>query len=130
MTWNIDYDRPIWIQLVEQLQVALISGELNPGDAVPSVRDLAADAQVNINTMQRALAELESRGLLVPKDNRWRASGRAVTEDHSLIDEIKLNYARSILEDFTQKMRSLGLDDGEIVSKVAEYLSKTRSKGE
>lgn len=130
MTWNIDYDRPIWIQLVEQLQVALISGELNPGDAVPSVRDLAADAQVNINTMQRALAELESRGLLVPKDNRWRASGRAVTEDRSLIDEIKQNYAGSILEDFTQKMRSLGLDDGEIVSKVAEYLSKTRSKGE
>jgi GntR family transcriptional regulator len=130
LTWNIDYDRPIWIQLVEQLQAALISGELKPGDAVPSVRDLAADAQVNINTMQRALAELENRGLVVPKDNRWRASGRAVTEDRSLIDEIRRDYAGSILEDFTQKMRSLGLDDDEIVSKVSEYLSKTCRKGD
>jgi len=130
LTWNINCDRPIWIQLVEQLQAALISGEFKPGEAVPSVRDLAADAQVNINTMQRALQELESRGLILPKDNRWRASGRVVTEDTARLDEIRHEYAGTILEDFTQRMRSLGLSDDEIVSEVTEYLSKLNSNGE
>ena len=65
MEWQIAAGRPVYIQLVEQLERAVVTGVYPPGERVPAVRDLAAQAQVNPNTMQRALAEMESRGLLV-----------------------------------------------------------------
>ena len=55
MNWNITAGRPVYVQLVEQLELALVAGELRPGSRVPPVRELAADAGVNPNTMQRAL---------------------------------------------------------------------------
>ena len=64
MNWNITAGRPVYVQLVEQLELALVAGEFPPGSRIPPVRELAADAGVNPNTMQRALQELESRGLL------------------------------------------------------------------
>lgn len=62
MNWNITAGRPVYVQLVEQLELALVAG-VPPGSRIPPVRELAADAGVNPNTMQRALQELESRGL-------------------------------------------------------------------
>ena len=64
MEWNITGGRPVYIQLVEQLELALVNGTFPPGSRIPAVRELAAQAGVNPNTMQRALQELESRGLL------------------------------------------------------------------
>ena len=59
MQWDLDSERPVYIQLIEQIQAGIISGQFKPGDKLPSVRDLAAEATVNPNTMQKALAELE-----------------------------------------------------------------------
>lgn len=81
MSWEFDRDRPIYAQLVEQLQRAIVSGAYAPGAKIPSVRELAAEAGVNPNTMQKALTELEQLGLL----NTQRTNGRYVTEDTSLI---------------------------------------------
>ena len=64
MNWNITAGRPVYVQLIEQLELALVAGEFPPGSRIPPVRELAADAGVNPNTMQRALQDLESRGLL------------------------------------------------------------------
>lgn len=64
MNWNITAGRPVYVQLIEQLELALVAGEFPPGSRIPPVRELAADAGVNPNTMQRALQELEGRGLL------------------------------------------------------------------
>ena len=75
MNWNITAGRPVYVQLVEQLELALVAGEFPPGSRIPPVRELAADAGVNPNTMQRALQELESRGLLQAQ----RTAGRTVT---------------------------------------------------
>ena len=61
MNWDITAGRPVYVQLVEQLELALVAGEFPPGSRIPPVRELAADAGVNPNTMQRALQELESR---------------------------------------------------------------------
>ena len=77
MNWNITAGRPVYVQLVEQLELALVAGEFPPGSRIPPVRELAADAGVNPNTMQRALQELESRGLLQAQ----RTAGRTVTAD-------------------------------------------------
>ena len=70
MNWDLKSDRPIYIQLVEHLQLAIISGLLPPGSRVPPVRELAAEAAVNPNTMQKALQELEQSGLVHQRAHR------------------------------------------------------------
>ncbi|HIV26284.1 MAG TPA: GntR family transcriptional regulator, partial [Candidatus Scatomonas pullistercoris] len=77
MSWNLDSQRPIYVQIVERVQLDIITGRYAPGSRLPSVRELAAQAAVNPNTMQKALSELESGGLIYAQ----RTSGRFVTED-------------------------------------------------
>ena len=90
MAWELDSDRPIFIQIVERIQMEIISGKYSPGDKLPSVRDLAAVAAVNPNTMQKALTELERTGLVYSQ----RTSGRFITEDAKMIEELKNNLAQ------------------------------------
>ncbi|MFR2562465.1 MAG: GntR family transcriptional regulator [Anaeromassilibacillus sp.] len=85
MGWNLKSDRPIYAQLIEQIELMIVSGMYPPGAKLPSVRDLAADAAVNPNTMQRALSQLETDGLLYTQ----RTSGRYVTEDVDKIMQTK-----------------------------------------
>ena len=77
MPWKLDSNLPIYTQIIEHIQLDIISGLYQPGDRLPSVRDLAAEASVNPNTMQKALSELERSGLL----HSQRTSGRFITED-------------------------------------------------
>ena len=82
MDWRFTDDRPIWLQLTEQLTRRIITGVYPPGSRLPPVRELAAQAGVNPNTMQRALAQLEQDGLAFAD----RTAGRLVTEDTSVLD--------------------------------------------
>ena len=75
MPWELDNDRPIYLQLMERIQQDIVSGIYKPGDRLPSVRDLAVEAAVNPNTMQKALSELERSGLVYSQ----RTSGRFIT---------------------------------------------------
>ena len=79
MGWKIDDGRPIWTQLKEQMIKRIVSGTYSSGEKLPSVRDLAGEAGVNPNTMQKALAELERMGLVYSQ----RTSGRFVTDDEA-----------------------------------------------
>jgi len=90
VAWNLDNDRPIYAQLVERLQVQIISGAYLPGGKLPSVRELAAVAAVNPNTMQKAFAELEKSGLIITQGT----NGRIVTEDEGLIQDSKRELAK------------------------------------
>ena len=112
MEWQIAAGRPVYIQLVEQLERAVVTGVYPPGERVPAVRDLAAQAQVNPNTMQRALAEMESRGLLVTQ----RTSGRTVTSDTALIAKTRQALAASLAHDFLAQAKALGLTREEILA--------------
>lgn len=104
MPWNLDSDRPIFIQIIEKIQMDIISGVYNPGDKLPSVRELAAEASVNPNTMQKALSELERTGLVYSQ----RTSGRFITEDKKMIDELKSELAKDIISQFLENMQNLG----------------------
>lgn len=106
MNWDLKSDRPIYFQLVEQIELRIISGIYPLGSRLPSVRDMATEAAVNPNTMQRALAELENQGLLYSQ----RTSGRFVTEDEEVIKTMKYSLAQNIIKEFMEKMRSLGYD--------------------
>ncbi len=112
MEWQIAAGRPVYIQLVEQLEQAVVTGVYPPGERVPAVRDLAAQAQVNPNTMQRALAEMESRGLLVTQ----RTTGRTVTSDTALIAKTRQALAASLAQDFLAQAKALGLTREEILA--------------
>ena len=104
MSEQFDSSRPIYAQLVERLKARILAGTYHPGGHLDSVRDLAAAAGVNPNTMQRALAQLEAEGLIRTE----RTSGRFVTEDTDLIEQLRASAARNIAADFLEKMRSIG----------------------
>lgn len=111
MAWNLDSDRPIWVQLVEKIQMQIVSGLYKPGDRLPSVRELAMLANVNPNTMQKAFAELERSGLIVTQ----RTSGRTVTEDRNMIQEIQSEFAMEQVRLFLDKMKELGFTKQQVI---------------
>ena len=118
MPWNLDDSRPIYLQLMERIQHDIISGVYQPGDKLPSVRDLALDAAVNPNTMQKALSELERGGLVYSH----RTSGRFITDDSTLLKKIKTDLAQEYISSFLGQMRHLGLNDSETLEMIKETL--------
>lgn len=116
MVWVFDGDRPIYLQVMEQLKLGIISGELAPGSRLAAVRDLAAEASVNPNTMQKALSELEREGLLYTQ----RTNGRFVTEDSELICTLRHQLAKVKLTDFVHQIHRLGYT----ISQLSEMLEK------
>lgn len=118
MPWNLDDSRPIYLQLMERIQHDIISGVYQPGDKLPSVRDLALDAAVNPNTMQKALSELERGGLVYSH----RTSGRFITDDSTLLKKIKTDLAQKYISTFLSQMRRLGVNDSETLEMIKETL--------
>ena len=104
MGWHFDSDRPIYTQLAEHIQFQIAAGVYLPGSKLPSVRDLAAEAEVNPNTMQRALAELEMEGLIFAQ----RTAGRFVTRDTEAVNQSRQRLFQSAVEAFLKNMGSLG----------------------
>lgn len=116
MNWNITEDRPVYLQIIDQVKQRIINGQYLPGDKLPSVRDLASEASVNPNTMQRALSDLERDGLIFSE----RTSGRFVTEDTAMIDQVKISLARELVADFVSKMHELGFTTKEIIQAIEQ----------
>ena len=116
MDWTFRNDLPIYAQLVEQIKLGIVSGAYVPGERLASVRELATDAGVNPNTMQRALQELEREGLVFSQ----RTSGRFVTEDVALIDRAKRAIAETRLREFLAAMEKLGYSQGGIIALLKE----------
>lgn len=106
MSWNLDSSKPIYTQIIEKIQMDILSGKYQPGARLPSVRDLAADAGVNPNTMQKALAELERSNLV----HSARTSGRFITEDTVMIDKMRENLAKAQIQEFFKKMKQMGFN--------------------
>ena len=118
MAWEMDSDRPIYTQILEKIQTMIICGVYKPGDKLPSVRELAALANVNPNTMQRALSELERSGLIITQRN----SGRTVTSDTDIIGAAKHEIALKHTQKFLKNMHEIGFSDSEITSIINETL--------
>ena len=116
MAWTFDSERPIYTQLLEQIRLSIISGIYPPGSRLPSVRELAIDAAVNPNTMQKALSELGQSGLLYSQ----RTAGRFVTEDTALIEQIRQAAAQEFLSEFMGKMRQLGYQKEDILNWIKQ----------
>ena len=120
MPWNLDSSRPIYLQIIERVQMDIITGRYQPGDKLPSVRDLAQEAAVNPNTMQKALSELERSGLIYSQ----RTSGRFITEDKELIHQMKKELAAAEVSSFVAHMKQLGITPEEIRQLLAETIEE------
>lgn len=118
MDWNFENDRPIYIQLVEKLKLAIVAGEYPAGERLPSVRDLAIEIKANPNTVQRALVDLEQTGLIYTQ----RTNGKFVTEDEELVQRIREELAKEAFSKFQENMKQLGFGEDEI----KQYLSKQK----
>jgi DNA-binding transcriptional regulator YhcF (GntR family) len=114
----MDSDRPIYAQLVERLQMQIVSGVYPAGARLPSVRELAGIAAVNPNTMQKAFTELERSGLIVTQ----RTNGRTVTEDQELIEQTRRDMARQHMKNFAAKMKELGYTKEQVYSLLEQDL--------
>lgn len=116
MQWNFSNDLPIYSQLIGQIKVGIVSGVFPPGERLPSVRDLATEAGVNPNTMQRALAQLEQAGLAESN----RTAGRLVTQDQGVIEAARRAEAQGIIRRYLESMNELGYSPEEAVELLKE----------
>ena len=116
MEWKLNDDRPIWLQLSQQMARRILTGVYPPGSRLPSVRELAAEAGVNPNTMQRALAQLEQDGLAKAD----RTAGRLVTRDTAVLEGARAAEARVVMEGYFEAMAQLGYTRQEAAARVKE----------
>jgi DNA-binding transcriptional regulator YhcF (GntR family) len=122
-------ERPIYLQLMDEIKARIVAGKLAPGAKIDSVRELAAFYTVNPNTVQRALAELERGGLLSTK----RASGKTVTEDEGMIKDLRSRLAAERTVAFVSAMEALGFSTGEtrdLCEKVLNSAAAGQAKGD
>ena len=118
MDWQFTEDRPIWQQLTDQLALRILKGEYPPGERLPGVRELAAQAGVNPNTMQRAMAQLEAAGLAVGS----RTAGRTVTQDIAVIEAAAKARARTAGRVCQETLEELGCSGEAALVLVKEEL--------
>jgi DNA-binding transcriptional regulator YhcF (GntR family) len=117
LEWNFKSGIPIYSQIVDEMTMRIASGIYEPGEKLSSVRDLAMDAGVNPNTMQRALAELERRGLVYSE----RTSGRFVTKEEAVLKSLHEELAKKYFQELAEKLRKIGMSGGEIASAVKKW---------
>ncbi|MBO7710530.1 MAG: GntR family transcriptional regulator [Lachnospiraceae bacterium] len=118
MKWEFKNGVPIYQQIMQILHIRIANGTYPPGSKIPAVRELAMEAGVNPNTMQRALAELERDGLLAA----WRTSGRYVTEDEQKLSQLREELAAGFARELCENLRELGMQDQEIIGIVSREL--------
>ena len=120
MQWKFSGDSPIYTQLIRQIKIGIVSGSYGPGERLPAVRELAAEAGVNPNTMQRSLTELEREGLVYSQ----RTAGRFVTEDAQVIETAKRELACQYIRAFLEAMDGLGYDREQVTDLLRQESDK------
>lgn len=120
MAWEFNEKSPIYSQIAEHIKMQIVSQEIKSGDQLPTVRELAQEAGVNPNTMQRAFTELEREGMVFSQ----RTSGRFVTEDNLLIGKIRQQVAKAELATFVNNMKKIGYKLDEIPVALDHFIKE------
>lgn len=115
--WNFSNDRPVYVQIMDEIKMRIVSGRYAPGERIPSVRDLAEEARVNPNTMQKALSEIERDGYIIS----LRTSGKYVTDNVDMINSLKDSRAESVIRRFAGEMTNMGISMDETIAMLRRY---------
>ena len=122
MKWEFKNGIPIYLQIIDQIKRQIVCGELAPGSRIPAVRDLAKEAGVNPNTMQRALTQLEQEGLLYTQ----RTSGRFVTQEEEIMKQTRMQLSDEYIAELFKHLQQLGLSRDDIVEAVSEWRDNSK----
>lgn len=122
MAWSFSGDKPIFMQLVDKITLDILTGKYSSGDRLPTVREISIDAGVNPNTVQRALSEAETTGLVEIR----RGDGSYVTSDQNIINEAREKKVVELTNRFVSSLRSFGLSDSDMETIVKESIKKER----
>ena len=122
MAWSFSGDKPIFMQLVDKITLDILTGKYSSGDRLPTVREISLDAGVNPNTVQRALSEAETTGLVEIR----RGDGSYVTSDQNIINEAREKKVAELTNRFVSSLRSFGLSDSDMETIVKESIKKER----
>lgn len=114
MSWDLNNNCPIYMQVLDIIRLKIITGEYKPGDKLPSIRDLAVESSVNPNTIQKAIFILEQSGLIIPQ----RTVGKFITEDTNMINKAKNEIANKTIIEFIKKFEVLGITKDELIEKI------------
>lgn len=117
MAWVFDNSKPIYSQIEDEIKKMILSGKLSKGEKIQSVRELAQEAGVNPNTMQKALSEIERQGLIITE----RTNGRFVTAEQALIDGLKEEFFRQKVTVLIEELRSLEFTKNDIIRFIEKY---------
>lgn len=115
--WNFDNDRPVYLQIIDEIELRIVSGQYKPGERIPSVRDLAEEARVNPNTMQKALAEIERDNFIIS----LRTSGKFVTDDEAQIEQLRKKRAGNVIKSFSAAMTKMGISMNDAIQMLKQY---------
>ena len=122
MSWTFDNNKPIYLQIMDKIKLQIISHKLEPSQQLPTVRELASEAGVNPNTIQRALSDLEREGFVYSK----RTAGRFVTEDLDLIFQSRKQLSEEQLQQFVTAMVEFGYEKEELPTVLRDYIEEFR----
>ncbi len=125
MKWQFKPGIPIYQQIISTIKAGIAAGDLPPGSRVPPVREMAMEAGVNPNTMQRAFSELERDGLLYSV----RTSGRYVTEDPEIRKKLRLEMSGEWIAELCAKLAAIGMSREDILDAVSEQMNGMESTG-
>ena len=125
---NIDFSTsiPIYLQIIEEFKRQIVTGELRPGDKIPSQRDLAAQIRVNANTVQRAYREMELMGLV----ETLRGQGTFVSQNQGLVEETRIGMLTNLVDDFVRAVQALGLSQDAALELVKSRFSELEAREE
>lgn len=115
--WSFTNDKPVYVQIIDEIMNRIALGVYKPGERIPSVRDLAEEARVNPNTMQKALAEIERSGYIIS----LRTSGKFVTDDKELISSLNRDRSEEIVRTFLAEVARLGITVDEAIELIKKY---------
>lgn len=124
MTTKYESDKPIYLQIIDRISKEIVRGDLKPGDKLPSVREMAIQSGVNPNTIQRTYSEMERMEIVETR----RGQGTFVTEDSGMVVQLRKSMEASVVENFVQSMREIGVTETGIIHSVEEFLAKGEAK--
>lgn len=123
MEWKFNDETPIYLQIMEHMKTQIAAGEFKANDKLPSVRELALEAGVNPNTMQKALSELEREGLVYSQ----RTAGRFVANTDGTTEHLKQSLAKEHMETYLMNMGKIGYTDKQAAHLLSEYTNQVKS---
>ena len=120
MSYSFNDEIPIYLQIIEHIKMQIISKKYLPNQKIPSVRELSFELEVNPNTVQKALFELENIGLIYTE----RTNGKFVTDNEKLIEDIKNQTIQKMIDEFYVSMNKLGIENEQVLQILIDERSK------